>query len=119
MKIANKKYFVFDYYHNKEFSCFVVCILENNKLREAEPFLLLDPETTSRENRTTLALDYLEENRVKEVWSCKGNSMHDEFFGFTLHYSEGKGKEYFHYDVISPNDYRHIFLERGIELKIF
>jgi hypothetical protein len=115
-----KKYFVFDYYHTKGRSLWVVCCLEKRLLKETKQFTLLDPEDVLPKERQERALAFLKRMHVKEVWSYKEkNAMDDSLFGKKLHYSEGEGGEFFHYDFINPKLHRDTFRSRGIELREF
>ncbi len=119
-RLVDKKYFVFEYYHDKEHSALVLFESDLKRMRCAPGFKLIDPEEHRQEVFTERCLDELARLGVKEVFSarCK-NAMRDDFLGFTLHYSEGERKPFFHYDFVDPKDWGERFKERGIELKEF
>jgi hypothetical protein len=120
-RLVERKYFVFEYYQDKDSSAMVLCESDLKRMRLMQDFHNVHP---TRENQgvwTERCLDKLVEVGVKEVFSvaCK-DAMRDDFLGFTLHYSKGeKEKYFFHYDFVSPEVWGERFRERGIELKEF
>jgi hypothetical protein len=81
---------------------------------------LVNPEEHNETIWQERCLRFLEEQKVKVVFSCqKKNSFEDLLFGFPIHYSGGEGKDFFHYDFIDPQFSGARFKEHGIDLRVF
>lgn len=113
-------HFVFDYYHSKDHSAWVACAVRGGRLGELEEFESVEPEERNQAYWQNRCLDVLQQKKVRTVFSARGkDSMKDVFLGFLLHYSEGEGSDFFHFDFVNPADYADRFRERGIELQEF
>jgi len=116
----NNAYFVFEYYHDKKYSAWVPLKVTNSKMSLVKGYGLVNPEENPVEGWQERCLRFLEEQKVKVVFSCWGkNSIEDSLFGFPIHCSGGEGGDFFHYDFIDPQFQGYRFGDRGIELKIF
>ena len=116
----NNTYFVFNYYHNKEHSAWVPLKVINSKMGPVKGYGLVNPEEHPAKFWQERCLKFLQEQKVKVVFSCqKKNSMEERLFGFPIHYSGGEGGDFFHYDFINPQFQGYKFEDCGIELKIF
>lgn len=119
-RVTERRYFIFEYYHDRDSSALVLCESDLKRMRLMQDFHNVDPTKHNQRVWTERCLDKLVEVGAKEVFSvhCK-DAMRDDFLGFTLHYSGGRGEYFFHYDFVSPEVWGETFAERGITLKKF
>jgi len=119
--VSRNVYFVFEYYHDKKYSALIPFVSDMKKIRELDGFQNVDLEGSNQcEIVTQRCFEALVATGTKEVFSVRcRNSMSDTFLGFLLHYSEGDGRYFFHYDFVNPQTEGYRFKKIGIELKEF
>jgi len=116
----NNAYFVFNYYHDKNHSAWAPLRVIDSKMNPIRGYGLINPEEHNETIWQERCLKFLQEQKVKVVFSCPGkNSFEDLLFGFPIHYSGGEGGSFFHYDFIDPKFSSSKFKEHGIELRVF